>query len=304
MRHRYFILFIYLLLIQFSANTTENDVEWITGQHETLPNWIFTKSDDNTVIAISDPCMTREEGKEQALVRAAWIFSLQNAKIKLLSDVFTTMETEMHDIEAQADKLLSYITLESNWADYEYEIINEHYTLFGEVILQIKKEVTQQHNNPSNSSNSEWMIEYTNDKFSKQEYRIDINLSSSELGTHTFALKGNQQQYFINSKYKHKETSYPKRECWYTEHMCTNNSATKTSDLKSSLWVAFITSLADNLFTYSPSQSTVQYTSDLYNDKTMYNLYREMAVATIKITPQILGINDNKLIIEWEILTK
>ena len=116
-RYNWVVIFIIQLLLSpgidvFSqampVDTVYNQsYDWRPGQRETLPEWVFASQRKGRVVGISDPCMKSEAARMLALQRAAYLYSLQQGvQLRLLSDVFSTMETASNTYEDQRNKML------------------------------------------------------------------------------------------------------------------------------------------------------------------------------------------------------
>lgn len=280
--------------------------DWVTGQHETLPEWVYSLPEKGTVIASSDPCMTLEDGRKQAVQRAFWLFTLQNrVQIRMLSDVFSTAESSVRDIESHAHKILSFIMMNNRIENYLYEIANEYQTLFGEVILQVRFITAEgkslcNHKVISFSSQSEWMVLYTDDRYTKKEYKIVIRTQSDKELADSFEIKGSWDHPVINSFFEGKRVFIPQKGCWYKESFG-GTSFVVGQSLEYSFWIAYIAGLAEQMFSYSFFKSNIQSVLDNYRGNIVYDLSREKAMGDFSIISQIQGIKQNRLVVDWKI---
>ena len=214
----------------FSQNIQAN---WITGQRDSLPAWVYTVQGEGMVISSSDPCMTLEDGRKQAVRRALWLFTLQNqVNVQMLSDVFSSTESSSNNVERHSNKILSLIMMDHKVETYSYEILNEYQTLFGEVLIQVKFYTTDKDNQAANnseitsfSSQSEWMVLYTDDKYAKKDYKIKIQMNSNEELSDGFELKGNLDYPVISSSFDGQRIITPQKGCWYKDSSADDCSA-------------------------------------------------------------------------------
>lgn len=280
---------------------------WITGQRDSLPEWVYTAQGEGIVISSSDPCMTLEDGRKQAVRRALWLFTLQNqVKVQMLSDVFSATESSSNNVERHSNKILSLIMMDHKVETYSYEILNEYQTLFGEVLIQVQFHTTdkQEANNPeftSFSSQSEWMVLFTDDKYAKKDYKIKIQMSSNEELSDGFEMKGNLNYPIISSSFDGQRIITPQKGCWYKDSSTNDYSVKPGNSLIHAFWPAYVVGLADQLFSYSFLKSNISSVLDNYQSDTMYDLSREKATGVIRIIPQIHGVNQNKLIVDWAV---
>ena len=147
-RYNWVVIFIIQLLLSpgidvFSqampVDTVYNQsYDWRPGQRETLPEWVFASQRKGRVVGISDPCMKFEAARMLALQRAAYLYSLQQGvQLRLLSDVFSTMETASNTYEDQRNKMLVLGVIEHPVQHVSYRIEHEYTSIFGEKFLEV-----------------------------------------------------------------------------------------------------------------------------------------------------------------------
>ena len=113
----------------------------------------------------------------------------------------------------------------------------------------------------------------------------------------------NSIAWFICSLFEGKQLFVPQKGCWYQELSSVDTCLViEGKDLKYSFWTAYIAGLADQLFSYSFPESNIQTILDNYQGNLMYDLSREKAKGYITAIPQILGISQNRLIVDWKIV--
>lgn len=308
MRLKRLICFSLPLFFAFPANLPAQNMlpEWITGQRDTLPRWIHARQSNGMVISASDPCMSLEKGRRQAVQRALWLFTLQDqVRIQMLSDVFSTSDSS-HNVECLSNKILSLIQMDHAKKSYMYQVIHEHQTIFGEVILQLQVKSVEESVTDSPAiypflSQSEWMIVYTDDKYTRKEYKIRIHIPSDNGQTDYFEIKGSWDYPIISSSFEGNKSYIPQKGCWYINMPNDSFNNKKGCEMKYSFWVAYISTLADQLFTSSFFTSKIQSVTDNYQDNLIYDLSREKSISQVHIVPHIKGIWQNELIVDWDI---
>lgn len=281
--------------------------DWVTGQREILPDWIYSSLEDGTVIAASNPCMSLENGRKQAIRRALWLFALQNkVQVQMLSDVFSASGVSKNEVERHSEKILSLIMMNDVEGRYAYKIENEYQTSFGEVVLQVRFLLVDGLNFGnfemlSASSQSEWMVLYADDRYAKKEYKIKIDIESDDGLADHFELKGSLDHPIITSLFAGKSVEYPQKMCLYEDSFASTDKIAEGNDLKLAFWPAYVTGLADRLFSYSFLKTKVQSVLDNYQGNIMYDLSREKAIEDLTITARIQGVKQNKLFVDWEV---
>lgn len=303
----FFLWCVFSLFSEVCLYAQDMQENWVTGQRDSLPEWVYTAQGEGVVISSSDPCMTLEDGREQAVQRALWLFTLQNqVKIQMLSDIFSSTESSVNNVERHSNKIISLIMMNHKLEASSCEIINEYQTLFGEVLVQVKFYSTGKQNSDNTdfssfSSQSEWMVLYTDDKYAKKDYKIKIQMGSNEEWSDGFEIKGNLNYPVINSSFDGQRIITPQKGCWYKDSSAYDCSVKQGNNMKYAFWPAYVVGLADQLFSYSFLKSNISSVLDNYQSNIMYDLSREKATGIVRIIPQIQGVNQNKLIVDWKV---
>lgn len=187
-----------------------------------------------------------------------------------------------------------------------YQVIHEHQTIFGEVVLQLQVKPVEKSMPDSPAiypflSQSEWMVVYTDEKYAKKEYKIRIHIPSDNRQTDCFEIKGSWDYPIISSSFDGKKSYIPQKGCWYITMPNKSFNDEKGCEMKYSFWVAYISTLADQLFTSSFFTSRIQSVTDNYQNNLIYDLSREKSISQVHIVPHIKGIWQNELIVDWNI---
>ena len=188
-RYNWVVIFIIQLLLSpgidvFSqampVDTVYNQsYDWRPGQRETLPEWVFASQRKGRVVGISDPCMKSEAARMLALQRAAYLYSLQlGVQLRLLSDVFSTMETASNTYEDQRNKMLVLGVIEHPGQHVFYRIELVYTSIVGEKFLEVAFSPSNDSCDFSYHSISELMLLFTKERVEEEEVKFNLLLES------------------------------------------------------------------------------------------------------------------------------
>ena len=307
-RYNWVVIFIIQLLLSpgidvFSqampVDTVYNQsYDWRPGQRETLPEWVFASQRKGRVVGISDPCMKSEAARMLALQRAAYLYSLQQGvQLRLLSDVFSTMETASNTYEDQRNKMLVLGVIEHPVQHVSYRIEHEYTSIFGEKFLEVS----------FTPSVSELMLLFTKERVEEEEVKFNLLLESDSCREQSdqswFQLKGTQSSPQIISYMNGVEICSSQEGCWYEDAGFGGQDGLEKMDMRNAFWNAYMSSLVKALLLYPFSDVNVKQVDDRFNGGTDSGcgLYREKVVAVLSISPFIKDIRNNKLYVDWQI---
>lgn len=284
--------------------------DWVSGQRESLPEWIFSPQVQGQVISVSDPCLKPEIARKQAIQRALYLYSFQQkAKVRLLSDYFSTVDKVSNGSDVMADKMLIMAVIQQPAQKYAYKILNEYASSFGELYLQVAVQPTIEETDESYlcQSISELMMMTTRELRENVEMKFQLNLETKklqEISESQFMAKGNPERMIIDSYINGSKLSYPQQGCWYTPTLQTTPEECTTTVLKNSFWSAYIASFMQALLTYTYSDVNVKNVNENYGEAVDRDrsLSREAVVSNVSVIPSIQGISNDNLYINWQII--
>ena len=317
-RYNWVVIFIIQLLLSpgidvfsqaMSVDTVYNQsYDWRSGQRETLPEWVFASQRKGRVIGISDPCMKSEAARMLALQRAAYLYSLQQGvQLRLLSDVFSTMETASNTYEDQRNKMLVSGVIEHPVQHVSYRIEHEYTSIFGEKFLEVSFTPSNDSCDFSYHSISELMLLFTKERVEEEEVKFNLLLESDSCREQSdqswFQLKGTQSSPQIISYMNGVEICSLQEDCWYEDAGFGGQGGLEKMDMRNAFWNAYMSSLVKALLLYPFSDVNVKQVDDRFNGGTDSGcgLYREKVVAVLSISPFIKDIRNNKLCVDWQI---
>lgn len=306
-------LLIYLICNDVLSQTVQADTiynkpyDWRVGQRDTLPDWIFIPQKDGVVIAMSDPCMEPEAARKQALQRASYLFSLQqNAPLKLLSDFYSHIETNIHDNER--NKILRMGVITQPVSHDSYRVEREYTSLFGEKFLQVSFVVEDSSKILSNSI-TELMLLFTKETFEEEEVKFNLFLEADckdfkQMVQTRYEIKGNPERPEISSYMNGVSIDSFRKDYWYADKNGETEEYNKGILLKNSFWNAYMLSLVKSVLQYPFSSVNIKRVGDNFigNNGMNQALSREKLFSTISIYPCIQMVKENRLSIDWRIV--
>lgn len=277
---------------------------WTTGVKDTLPSWVCQPEPAQSFLGVSDPLLTPEIGKRQAIQRALALYSLyQGGRIKLLNEVFESTQEKRNNGENDY-KTVTVMRLNYSLLQPCYTILREYRSRFGEtfVLLSVSSSTTTK-------SAPQGCIE-TMQIFTRvrQEY-YDLRLSfdqtfpnDSLLWKDSFLLKREDKKRIVIGCINTLSSSANRGRCLYTDtRINTVNHPTPSVPLFHSFWSAYIESLANELTSHPYSSSFIKTVSDHWNDNISNSLSRETTQNNLSIYLKEIYIQNNRLFTKWEI---
>ena len=285
--------------------------KWNSGEKETLPKWIFEARDNGLVLAVSDPCLKPEIARQQAISRAIYLHVLQsNMDLRLVLEYFSSTQsmTNAHDNVGSKIISMGHLTHPAS-NNYSCEIVEEYVSKFGELyILAAVTPTTQDISDDVYSfiSDSEFMMLIVNDGLESHEMKLKMQMrmeKSTETSTSEYHLKGKTNNPVIDSYLNNIVLPHTGYECWFMPSNTINEQYIGSSmSLKGSFWSAYISSLLIQVLNYEYPNVKIKHLSERFdNTNKTSELARELVTQQISAVPQIKGVRENRLYIDWKI---
>lgn len=296
-------------------DTVYNTVDdWLSGQYAELPEWVFTTDSDDCVISFSDPCMTLEKGREQAVMRAIFIYSLRDVTgLKYLNETFSMSGEYKNGALQQKNKITSLIKLLPSHGKFYYSIEEEYTSVFNEVFLKVKvvpdkdlKGSCEGYTLLEYSSLNEYMVSFLDDNYEGKEFYINSEINGSEADL-LYNLRGSLRCPKIKSLMDNVDLYLTGKGCWYKSNMDGENYKYIQTDMINSFWNAYVLSFAEFLFSYPYSFSQIKLASEYNSGGSEYNdnekeMSRTYVGLKVRIKSHIKGIYNNKLYVDWNLV--
>lgn len=288
--------------------------DWLSGQYADLPDWIFATCSDDCVISFSDPCMTLEKGREQAVMRAVFIYSLRSmAELKYLNETFSMSGEYKNGALQRKNKITSLIKLVPSHCKYYYRIEEEYTSIFNEVFLKVKvvadedvKGIADGYTLLEYSSRNEYMVSFLDDNYEGKEFYINSEINGGESDL-KYNLRGSLRCPKIKSCMDNVDLYITGKGCWHKSNRDTESYKYIQTDMINSFWNAYVLSFAEFLFSYPYSFSQVKLASEYNSGGSDYNdnekeMSRMCVGLKVRIKSQINGIYNNKLYVDWNLV--
>lgn len=315
-RHNWIVIFMILLFLSLtdevfsqvvSADTVYNhSYDWAVGHREALPEWVFASRQQGRVIGVSDPCMSPEAARIQALQRAAYLYSLQQgACLNLLSDVFSSTETAANTYEEERNKILTLGVIEQTVRQETYRIEKEYTSAYGEKFIQVSF-IQADSCDLSYHSVSELMFLFTKERVEEEEIKFNLLLESGNCPEESFQswfqMKGTLVSPCIFSCMNGVPIRPSQKGYWYEDvPYAGSRESLDGMVLESGFWSAYMTSFVKSLLLHPFPNVDVKRVGDDFNDghNSSRALCREKIVTVLSISPLVKGIRNNKLCMDW-----
>ncbi len=275
--------------------------EWRADYQEDLPEWLFG-CQDSFFLGVSDPYLSPDIAREQALQRALFLYALrEGVEIRMLQDYFLVSETN-YGIDKQSNKLMLLLSLNFKVEGVVYEVLHQHSSRYGEVYVAVtvRKDTS---GTGCLSGVSEFMqVVKENDKFDTG-YRILLNMktSMSDVVDSTFFLNsGNVDVCRIVSRINDELLYFPK-DCYRYRGNQPGENQEKGRGMQNSFWCAQLESLLFFLSGHVFDNIYLKNTGEIY-DSQIKELKREVVRDYVRVFMDGCYIRDNRLGVNWRVV--
>ncbi len=133
-----------LLGISFGALAAGGDrvnsekIFWVSGQRESLPDWISQPQGKGRYIGVSDPCLDSIAGEKQAILRGWFLAMSCNEGLEL--DILLEEYQKVSNVGRYDRESMNYMTMasfESNGKRAYFKRGRSHHSIFGEYYLEL-----------------------------------------------------------------------------------------------------------------------------------------------------------------------
>lgn len=307
------ILSVFSLPAQHPADESSPNIyvvkDWPTGVKDTLAPWICQPLPFQTFIGISDPLVSPETGKRQAIQRALMLYNLsQGCSVKLLNETFeSTTGQKPEDINDY--KMVTMMCLYYSFLLPHYTIQQEYRSRFGETVVLLSV-------SPEKKSTDlckgiiEIMQICTRDRQEYYDLRFDFNQAlpgDSVVREDRFLLRCEDKKRLITSSINKVPAPANRGRFNYVDTLTKKENTKDTLfpaiPLFHSLWCGYVESLANQLTLHHYSACFLKGMSNDGND-TSESLSREITQSKLYIYLKDMHIQNNHLTTQWEIKEK
>ncbi len=284
------------------THTEYEPKEWVTGVHDTIPDWAVDNC-PNHFVGISDPCLNQEEGETQAVNRALFMAMLsKGATVKILfEDIKKIKNVALH--EYTTDKYIRVINLYTHGTRGYFEIGRTEQNIFGETFVELIEQSTPTPNSIelSSSDSFDCAIEYMS--IDDEEILLDNKFTMSYVehnGTISIDKEKGGQRTIERTIAGEEHAIIGAKHTWYSD----NNSAQKVTNIHllagtpmcEGYWCALIESMIHGVMNETTYPFTIKSLSlgDIESTRSIYK-------GTISIEQIGVSIYEDLLRSQWSI---
>lgn len=297
MSKKIFYLCIVLLL---STGSTSAQSSPCTGEEKTcFPYWVF---DDSLYVGASDPFLTFERAREQALGRALFLYTIRNGGISILecSEFYQIEDIGIRDVAR--GKMMQTILFSAQLKNISYSVERQWTSDNGEVFVDVR---VAKNSKESSAFEFAAVLKRTvlDDPIpSKATKDIDYTIyikNNSYQPNESFWTKKNED---ISCIWQDSSMDYTKEYLFYGKD-CIEQGELSSFVLSHSFWATEFDSFAESLFTYTKKNMEVKSVQTVCLDR-VEELVSTDAKEVLLCAWKHAGVKENKLLIDWTIAEK
>lgn len=273
--------------------------DWLVGQREQLPGWLVGSFEEGRIIGVSDPGLRPEIALEQALMRASFLYALQEGvKVSVVTDYFS-YSRKSYEYELTHDKLISMIRVEAPWPTITWRIGREWETQYGEIAVEVFPDSISQVSNGGEIF-GELMLVNSGDILERNELRCEWKFNTScggRIQKSEYQLKGRECSLQIRRVINDTVLALPVEGYWYAD--VGEPWETEGYRMNRSFWCAQMHSLLYALAGHIYPEVKMKNLDEGHYEAGR-GLKREVMQCRVKVYLQNACIRDNKLLVEWK----
>ena len=286
-----FLLFVFSLL---TNNILAQSSPQTNEEKACFPLWVF---EDSLYVGVSDPFVSEEKARQQAVERALFFYAIKNNGISILenSELYEKTKGELNS--TKNDKMLQTILFSVGLKNVKYEIEKEWCSENGEVFVALRvgsgshlmgscdfaavlKRNLYEDAIPSKSKKN------VHFRFYAKSYAFDV--------TESFWEKNEEQ---VNCIWKDTLVNYSKDYLFYGKN-CVAGKRLNSFALQYGFWASLFESFTESLFVYTMKNLKVSSMQTVYANR-IEELISLNAVDVLKCDWRKSGVKDSKLMLNW-----
>lgn len=273
--------------------------DWLTGQREELPGWLTEMVAEERFIAVSDPGLKPEIAREQALMRAFFLYALkEGVRVSVVTDYFS-YNRKNYEYEQTRDKLISMIRVKAEGPDMKWRIRREWETQYGEIVVEVFPDSVVC-DRKAGEIFGELMLVSSGDLRERNEMRCEWRLTPhcpGRIQKSEFRLKGQEDRLQVCRVLNDTLLALPQEGYWYAD--AGQPGGAKGCRMNHSFWCAQMQSLLYALAGHVYPEVKLKNLEEGYQESGR-GLKREVIQSRVAVRAKITGIRDNRLFVEWE----
>ena len=302
MRYWISVGFVWLLAFGSFAQADTSYVlkrDWQVGRREHLPSWLADAQEGGRFIGISDPGMKPAVAKEQALMRAAFLYALSTGvKISMVTDYFS-FNHKSYEYEFTNDKLISMIRVEGSLPVITWRIGREWETQYGEAIVEVFPDSVRK--DCGGQVFGEMMLVSSSDIRERNELRCEWKFAPAYcdlIRTYEYQLKGPDCDLKVCTALNDTVLNIPWTGYWYAD--CGRELETEGYRMNYSVWSAQVQSFLYALALYTYPEVQLKNLEEDHRG-TGSGLKREVIQDRFTVEIESISVVDNNLFVAWKI---
>lgn len=286
-----FLLFVFSLL---TNNIVAQSSPQTNEEKACFPMWVFT---DDLYIGVSDPFVSEEKARQQAVERALFFYAIKNNGISVLenSELYEKLRDDIR--YENINKLVRTLLFSVKLKSLQYEIAKEWWSDNGELFVDL---------NVGEGENVSGSYEFTAvlkkdiyedaipSKMKKNmHFLLQIKDSKNE-NSASFWEKNNDE---INCIWRDSVLTYSDKYLFYGKN-CEGGSVLNSFVLKYSFWTSLFESFGEGLFAYAMKNLKVASLHTVYGSR-FEKLTSIDVIDVLKCDWRKRGVKDSKLLLDW-----
>lgn len=264
-----------------------------------FPLWVF---EDSLYVGMSDPFVSEEKARQQAVERALFFYAIKNNGVSILenSELYEKTKGEVNDMKN--DKMLQTVLLSVGLKNVMYEIEKEWWSENGEVFVALRVGSGSRLIGSCDFAAVLKRNLYEDAIPSKLKKNVHFRFyakSSAFEVTESFWEKNGEQ---VNCIWKDTLVNYSKDYLFYGKN-CVGGKRLNSFALQYSFWSSLFESFTESLFVYTMKNLKVSSLQTVYGDR-IEELISLNAVDVLKCDWRKSGVKDSKLLLSWKINKK
>lgn len=290
-RGLFFLIFIFSFLIN---NLSAQSSPQFSEEEACFPLWVF---EDSLYVGMSDPFVSYDKAKQQAVERALFFYAIKNKGVSILeiSELYEKTKGEVNNV--RNDKMLQTILFSVGLKNVVYEIEKQWQSENGEVFVCLK---VGSGSRVIGSCDFAAVLKrdiYEDAIISKSKKDLHLKFyakCSAFESTESFWEKNDEQ---VNCIWQDTLVNYSKDYLFYGKN-CRGGKELNSFALKYSFWASLFESFSESLFTYTMKNLKVASMQTVYGNR-IEELISMNAVDVLKCDWRKRGVKDSKLLLNW-----
>lgn len=293
------IFYLCMLLLFLAGSTSAQSSPCSDKEKTCFPHWVF---DDSLYVGVSDPFLTFERAREQALGRALFLYTIRNGGISILesSEFYQIEDIGIRDVAR--GKIVQTILFSAQLKNVSCSVERQWISDNGEVFVDVRVAKSCKESSAFEFAavlKRNVLDDPIPSKATKDiDYTMYVKSNSSEYNE-IFWTKKNED---ISCIWKDSSMDYTKEYLFYGKD-CSEQSKPSSFVLSHGFWATEFDSFVESLFAYTKKDMEVKSVQTVCFDR-VEELVSIDAKEVLVCVWKHGGVKENKLLIDWTIAEK